>query len=75
MDIAMIGLGKMGGNMAERLVRGGHRVLGFDLDAAAVAEAANEGVVTFDSVPEMVAALASPIGEYLNTKLWITGLN
>jgi 6-phosphogluconate dehydrogenase len=60
MDIAMVGLGKMGGNMAERLARGGHRVLGFDLDAAAVAEAASEGVVTFDSVPEMVASLASP---------------
>ena len=30
MDIGMIGLGKMGANMARRLIRGGHRVVGFD---------------------------------------------
>ena len=30
MDIGMIGLGRMGANMAERLQRGGHRVVGFD---------------------------------------------
>ncbi len=33
MDIGMIGLGKMGGNMAQRLLEGGHRVVGFDPDA------------------------------------------
>ena len=30
MEIGMIGLGRMGANMAERLVIGGHRVIGFD---------------------------------------------
>jgi 6-phosphogluconate dehydrogenase len=30
MDIAMIGLGRMGGNMARRLLRGGHRVVVYD---------------------------------------------
>ncbi|MGB4860764.1 MAG: NAD(P)-binding domain-containing protein, partial [Dokdonella sp.] len=30
MDIGMIGLGKMGANMAQRLIKGGHRVVGFD---------------------------------------------
>ncbi len=30
MDIAMIGLGRMGANMAQRLHRGGHRVVGYD---------------------------------------------
>ena len=30
MEIGLIGLGKMGGNMAERLRRGGHTVVGFD---------------------------------------------
>src|SRR4030067_3504567 len=29
MDLGMIGLGRMGGNMAERLLRGGHRVVGY----------------------------------------------
>ena len=30
MDIAIIGLGKMGGNMAQRLLKGGHRVIGYN---------------------------------------------
>ena len=30
MQIAMIGLGRMGANMAQRLLRGGHEVVGFD---------------------------------------------
>ena len=33
MDIAIIGLGKMGGNMAQRLLKGGHRVVGLDQSA------------------------------------------
>ena len=32
MELAMIGLGKMGANMTERLVDGGHRVVGYDLN-------------------------------------------
>ena len=35
MDIGMVGLGRMGANMAARLARGGHRVAGFDPGAAA----------------------------------------
>jgi 6-phosphogluconate dehydrogenase len=36
MELGMIGLGKMGGFMTERLIRGGHRVIGFDRDPAVV---------------------------------------
>jgi 6-phosphogluconate dehydrogenase len=36
MEIGMIGLGRMGGNMAERLLRGGHRVVGYTRNAEAV---------------------------------------
>ena len=36
MELGMIGLGRMGANMVERLLRGGHRVAGHDRDAAAV---------------------------------------
>ncbi|MGA2342881.1 MAG: phosphogluconate dehydrogenase (NAD(+)-dependent, decarboxylating) [Steroidobacteraceae bacterium] len=39
MELAMIGLGRMGANMAQRLMRGGHRVVGFD-----PAEAARKGI-------------------------------
>ena len=38
MQLGMIGLGKMGGNMAERLKLGGHQVVGFDFNADAVAQ-------------------------------------
>ena len=36
MELGIIGLGKMGGNMAERLRLGGHKVVGFDFSAEAV---------------------------------------
>ena len=36
MELGMIGLGKMGANMTERLIKGGHRVVGFDLDPESV---------------------------------------
>src|SRR6476646_6930457 len=38
MQLGMIGLGRMGGNMAERLRQGGHQVIGFDFNAEAVAK-------------------------------------
>ena len=45
MQIAMIGLGRMGANMAQRLLRGGHRVVGFDpaVDARKAIEAKGRG--------------------------------
>ena len=41
MQIGIVGLGRMGGNMALRLLRGGHRVVGFDRSASAVGELAS----------------------------------
>jgi 6-phosphogluconate dehydrogenase len=38
MQLAMIGLGKMGGNMVERLMKHGHSLVAFDRDAATVAK-------------------------------------
>ena len=55
MDIAMIGLGKMGANMATRLLRDGHRVVAYDLNEAAIRTAEEEGAVgarTLDDVAE-----------------------
>ncbi len=43
MDIVMVGLGRMGANMARRLMRGGHACWAFDLDAGAVDALAKEG--------------------------------
>ena len=53
MQLGLIGLGKMGGNMAERLRLGGHRVVGFDFNAEAVARltaAGNVGAATLDEL-------------------------
>jgi len=60
MDIAMIGLGRMGANMAQRLLRGGHRVVGFDPGEAARQRAAEAGLETVDSLAAAVDALPVP---------------
>jgi len=61
MDIGMIGLGRMGANMAARLQRGGHRVAGFDPGAAAREKARQaHGLETFDALAALLAALTSP---------------
>ncbi|MEU9704718.1 3-hydroxyisobutyrate dehydrogenase [Streptomyces sp. NPDC047981] len=53
--VAFVGLGHMGGPMAANLVRAGHRVLGHDLDAQALASAARAGVEPVASAAEAVA--------------------
>ena len=60
MKIAMIGLGRMGGNMARRLMRAGHECVAFDPDPSSVAALAAEGASGVASVAEMVAALSAP---------------
>ncbi|WP_028917514.1 phosphogluconate dehydrogenase (NAD(+)-dependent, decarboxylating) [Pseudoxanthomonas sp. J35] len=61
MDIGMIGLGRMGANMAARLKRGGHRVVGFDPGAGARERAASaHGLETVESLQALVAALPAP---------------
>jgi 6-phosphogluconate dehydrogenase len=59
-ELAMIGLGKMGGNMTERLLRGGHRVVAYDRNAAAVQAAAAAGAVGVDSLEAVVGHLSAP---------------
>jgi len=61
MRLAMIGLGKMGGNMVRRLRRGGIEVVGFDRSAEAVAQLAKEeGMLAAASVEDAVAKLSGP---------------
>ena len=60
MELGMIGLGKMGGYMTERLVRGGHRVVGFDRDAATVKATVDKGAVGADSLEKLVSQLKAP---------------
>jgi 6-phosphogluconate dehydrogenase len=56
----MIGLGRMGGNMAQRLIRGGHTVAGFDFSADAVAALEKNGGQGHSSLDSLVQATASP---------------
>jgi 6-phosphogluconate dehydrogenase len=60
MDIGMIGLGRMGGNMAERLLRHDHRVVGFDPNAEARKTLADKGAGEAASLEELVDKLPSP---------------
>jgi 6-phosphogluconate dehydrogenase len=60
MDIAMIGLGKMGANMTARLLRGGHRVVAYDLNEEAITTAEAEGAEGARTLDEVVAKLSAP---------------
>jgi len=60
MKLGMVGLGRMGANMAERLVRGGHEVVGFDPGDEARKAAEADGVATVTSLEALVAALPAP---------------
>ncbi|MEJ2790373.1 MULTISPECIES: phosphogluconate dehydrogenase (NAD(+)-dependent, decarboxylating) [unclassified Pseudoxanthomonas] len=60
MELAMIGLGRMGANMAERLVRGGHAVRGYDPGDAARQQAEARGIVAHASLQNAVSALPTP---------------
>jgi len=60
MDLGMIGLGKMGANMAERLINGGHRVVGFDLNPDSVRALVDVGADGADNLEALAAALPTP---------------
>jgi 6-phosphogluconate dehydrogenase len=53
MQLGLIGLGKMGGNMAERIHLGGHQVIGFDFNAEAVARLTASGNVGVSTLEDM----------------------
>jgi 6-phosphogluconate dehydrogenase len=60
MELGMVGLGKMGGNMTIRLVHGGHRVVGFARTKAVVDEVVAQGAAGADSLANLVKQLAPP---------------
>ncbi len=60
MDIGMIGLGRMGGDMARRLMRGGHRVVVYDSQPQAVQALVDEGADGASSIEELAGQLPSP---------------
>jgi 6-phosphogluconate dehydrogenase len=60
MQLAMIGLGRMGANMVRRLLRGGHQCVVFDMSPKAVEDLAKDKAIGASSVADLVAKLAKP---------------
>ena len=65
MELAMIGLGRMGGNMAQRLLRCGHRIVAYDASSAAVAASQEQGAAGAASLEDAVALLTPPRAVWL----------
>jgi 6-phosphogluconate dehydrogenase len=60
MRIGMIGLGRMGGNMVRRLLRGGHQCVVYDVNAGPVSALASEGAIGATSFADLAAKLEAP---------------
>jgi 6-phosphogluconate dehydrogenase len=60
MQLGMIGLGRMGANMAERLLSGGHGVIGFDRDPEAIRRVADKGASAVRSPADLIERLSPP---------------
>ena len=60
MKIGFVGLGKMGGRMVERLLKGGHQVVAFDPVRKAVKETEHKGALPASSLQDLVDKLARP---------------
>ena len=60
MRLAMIGLGRMGGNMSERLMRGGHEVVAFDRTPAVLQKYVSLGATPANTLAEVTSKLKSP---------------
>lgn len=65
MELGMIGLGRMGANMAQRLLRAKHRVIGFDPDAAARKSLETQGGESAASLQELLGKLKAPRAVWL----------
>jgi len=65
LQIGMVGLGRMGANMARRLARGGHEVFGFDPSAEARAAVERDGIGTAASLADLCERLTPPRAVWL----------
>jgi len=65
MELGMIGLGRMGANMARRLIEGGHECVVFDVSPKAVADLARDKAVEAFSTADLVRKLEKPQAVWL----------
>ncbi|WP_390884089.1 phosphogluconate dehydrogenase (NAD(+)-dependent, decarboxylating) [Halapricum hydrolyticum] len=66
MEIGVIGLGRMGRIVADRLLADGHSVVAYDVDPETVAAAAEDGATPAESIPDLAEQLSSPKRIWLN---------
>jgi 6-phosphogluconate dehydrogenase len=60
MEIGMIGLGKMGANIVTRLLKGGHRVIAFDINKSSVQKVEKKGAIGALTLQSLIQGLSSP---------------
>jgi 6-phosphogluconate dehydrogenase len=65
MELGMIGLGRMGANMTERLLRDGHRVISFDRSAEAIQRVVDKGALGAHSLSDFIKQLTPPRAVWL----------
>ncbi len=60
MELGIVGLGRMGANMARRLMRDGHRIVAYDVNPEAISELAGEGAEGASSLGDLASKLSHP---------------
>src|SRR5260370_20948416 len=73
MQLAMIGLGRMGANMVRRLIKAGHECVVFDMSPKAVADLAREKAVAAASLADLVGKLKKPRAAWLMVPAAVRG--
>jgi 6-phosphogluconate dehydrogenase len=73
MQLGMIGLGRMGANLVERLTRDGHECVVFDVNPAAVAKVAGKHAQASTSIAEFAAKLEKPRAVWVMVPAAVTG--
>jgi 6-phosphogluconate dehydrogenase len=73
MELGMVGLGRMGASLARRLLRGGHRVVVYDVEPATVAELVADGAVGAVDLAGLVGELTGPRSVWVMVPAAITG--
>jgi 6-phosphogluconate dehydrogenase len=73
MQLAMIGLGRMGANIVRRLMAAGHDCVVYDVSEAAIAQLESEGATGARSLEELAARLATPRAAWIMVPAALTG--
>jgi 6-phosphogluconate dehydrogenase len=60
MELGIVGLGRMGANMARRLMKDGHKIVAYDVNPDAIAALASEGAEGASSLEDLAAKLSAP---------------